>query len=106
MRVLLDECVPRPIKACLPGHDVHTVQQAGWSGKRNGVLMQLLSEAQFAVLVTTDRSMPHQQNLANARFAIIVLKGLSNSLTDLRPLAERILGTLESIAPGQIVIIE
>ena len=42
MRILLDECVPRPLKRELLGHDVHTVPEMGWSGKRNGELLRLM----------------------------------------------------------------
>ena len=42
MRLLLDECVPRPLKRDLPGHDVHTVVEMGWSSKRNGELLRLM----------------------------------------------------------------
>lgn len=33
MRVLLDECLPRPLKRGISGHEVSTVQEHGWSGK-------------------------------------------------------------------------
>ena len=33
MRVLLDECVPRPLRRELAGHDVQTVQELGWGGE-------------------------------------------------------------------------
>jgi hypothetical protein len=37
MRVLLDECVPRGLRAELPGHEVKTVAEAGWAGAKNGL---------------------------------------------------------------------
>ena len=36
MRILLDECVPRPLRRQLPGHDVRNVREMGWAGKKNG----------------------------------------------------------------------
>src|SRR6267143_3003349 len=52
MKVLIDECVPRALKGFLSkhGHESLTVQEAGWSGKENGELL----EAEFDVLVTVD----------------------------------------------------
>lgn len=44
MQVLLDECVPRPLKRELPDYQVRTVVEMGWSGKKNGELLQLMSE--------------------------------------------------------------
>lgn len=41
MRLLLDECVPRKLRSDLEGHDVRTVQEMGWAGKKNGELVRL-----------------------------------------------------------------
>jgi len=43
MRLLLDECVPRPLKRDLVGHDVSHVVDMGWSSKRNGELLRLMA---------------------------------------------------------------
>lgn len=53
MRVLLDECVPRPLREELPGHDVKTVAESGWSGAKNGELLRLAAQ-RFDVLLTVD----------------------------------------------------
>jgi hypothetical protein len=42
MRLLLDECVPRPLKRGIAGHDVKHVTEMGWSGKENGELLALM----------------------------------------------------------------
>lgn len=65
MRLLIDECLPRKIKSLLAegGHVCTTVTEAGFSGKENGELLGL-AEGQFDVLVTVDKSIPHQQNIA------------------------------------------
>lgn len=73
MRVLIDECVPRRIRGHLPGHDVHTVPEMGWSGKKDKELLALMSGQGFEVLVTVDRGFPHQQNLQTIGIAAIVL---------------------------------
>ena len=36
--VLRDECLPRRLKDDLPGHDVKTVPEVGWAGRKNGEL--------------------------------------------------------------------
>lgn len=41
MTVLLDECVPRKLKALLAGHLCTTVPEAELSGKKNGELLKL-----------------------------------------------------------------
>ena len=56
MRLLLDECVPRPLKHDLIGHDVRHVVDMGWSSKRNGELLRLIVAERFEALLTVDRS--------------------------------------------------
>ena len=41
MRILLDECVPWPMRHFLAGHDCTNVQKQGWKGTRNGALLAL-----------------------------------------------------------------
>ncbi len=38
MKLLIDERLPVDFRFSLPGHDVHTVQWAGFKGKKNGEL--------------------------------------------------------------------
>jgi hypothetical protein len=40
MRVLLDESLPRKLKAELGQHEVTTVPEAGWAGTKNGDLLR------------------------------------------------------------------
>lgn len=56
MRVLLDECVPRPLKRELSEHEVSTVQECGWAGTRNGELLELIRSTGFEAFVTTDQN--------------------------------------------------
>jgi predicted nuclease of predicted toxin-antitoxin system len=51
MRLLLDECVPRKLRSDFEGHDVRTVQEMGWAGKKNGELVRLAADS-FDVLIT------------------------------------------------------
>src|SRR5262245_24379799 len=103
MRNLLDECVPRRLRRGLPGHDVRTVPEMGWSGKKNGELLQLLVGQAFEVFLTVDRNLCHQQNLAAASVALVVLVAPSNRLADLVPLLPSVLTALTSIKPGDVV---
>jgi hypothetical protein len=60
MRVLLDECVPKALGRLLTGHATRTVAQEGWSGKKNGELLALLTAAGFEVFLTVDQGVRHQ----------------------------------------------
>jgi hypothetical protein len=66
MKILFDECLPRRLKNCLPGHDCRAVPEMGWAGKSNGDLLAL-AEPSFSVLITMDANLDYQQNLRGRR---------------------------------------
>jgi predicted nuclease of predicted toxin-antitoxin system len=104
VRVLIDECAPRALKRVLAagGHNCETVQERGWSGKKNGELLNL-AENQFDVLVTLDTNLRYQQNLAGRGIAIVVLVARSSRMDDLIPLFPGCLDAVTRIKPGQII---
>jgi predicted nuclease of predicted toxin-antitoxin system len=104
MDVLLDECVNRRLARALTGHAVRTVQQMGWSGIKNGQLLAL-AEQQFEALITVDRNMQHQQNLANHRIAVLLLVAPSIKLADLLPLVPNLLAALPSAPRGAVTVV-
>ena len=72
MKLLLDECVTRYLKPDFIGHDVSTVDEAGFKGLKNGALLRAAS-GKFDVLVTVDKSIRHQQNLQSFQIAVLLL---------------------------------
>lgn len=78
---------------------VRTVPQEGWSGKKNGELLALMSAATFEVLLTVDQGISHQQNLQ----AVVVMFGPSNQLADLIPLVPKVLTALGTVRPGDVI---
>lgn len=100
MRILLDENMDRRIKRFFDeGHEVLTVQECGWAGKKNGELLRL-AQGEFDALATTDRNIPHQQNIASFDLAVVILEAASNAIEDLTPLMERVNAALERPEPG------
>ena len=93
MRVLLDGCVPRALRAELSGHEVKTVAEAGWAGLKNGALLQLAA-TRFDVLLTVDRNLEYQQNFAGLTIAVIVIDVPSNDIAVARPLMPAVLEAL------------
>ncbi|HKM90946.1 MAG TPA: DUF5615 family PIN-like protein [Candidatus Acidoferrales bacterium] len=69
MRLLIDECLPRKLKGLLGGHDCRTVQEMGWSGRKNGELLSL-AEGNFDVMVTADQGMEYEPRLADRKIAV------------------------------------
>ncbi len=103
MRILLDECVPRPLRRELPAHDVRTIREMGWAGKKNGELLALMAGARFEVLLTADQNLRHQQNLTASGTAVVVMAGATNRLADLVLLIPGVEAALRGIQPGDAV---
>ena len=94
MRLLIDECLPRALKRLLQEHAWRTVQEMGWSGKKNGELLSL-AETEFDALLTMDQGFEHQQNLSRRRIAILLLVARSNQIEDLAPIVPAALKALD-----------
>ncbi|MEA5619972.1 DUF5615 family PIN-like protein [Cronbergia sp. UHCC 0137] len=103
MRILLDECAPRPLKRQLAEYDIKTVVEMGWSGKKNGELLQLMIQEGFTILLTTDQNLRYQQNLEQVGVAVVVLVAQSNKLADLLPLLPDARNVLNTIVPGSVI---
>ncbi len=101
--MLLDECVPRRLRHALPGLEVSTVADEGWLGRRNGDLLRSMAEVGFTHLVTVDRNLMFQQNVAAAGVAVLVVRARTNRITELRPLMATVAEMLPTVARGQVV---
>ena len=86
MRILLDENIPRRLKFEIVGHDVKTVQEMGWSGKKNGELLSLAGSKDFQVFITADKRLPLQQDLEKYPFLTLLMSAKDNRLATLRKL--------------------
>ncbi len=103
MRLLLDEMLPRRLaRLFAPETEAITVRQRGWAAKTNGELLAA-AQGEFDALLTMDRNLPHQQNLANVDLVIVLLEARSNRLEDLSPLVERTKAAMSAARPGELV---
>jgi len=102
MKLLIDECLPRALKRLLAVHTCRTVQEMGWAGKKNGLLLSL-AEKEFEVLITIDQGFEYQQNLGDRKIALLLLLAPSNQLEDLAPLIPYALTALDGIQPGSVI---
>jgi hypothetical protein len=64
MRVLLDSCVDVRFARLVTGHEVVHSREMGWQELSNGKLLAAAENAVFVVMVATDKSVRHQQNMA------------------------------------------
>jgi predicted nuclease of predicted toxin-antitoxin system len=98
MRILLDECLPVPMRDCLTSHECVAVRDRGWKGITNGELLRL-AEGQFDLFVTSDQSIRYQQNLSGRRIPILELS--TNDLRRILTAASLLQSTIETIKPGE-----
>ena len=81
MNVLLDNCVPRPFGGRILGHNVTHASKRGWGRLANGVLLTAAADAGFEVMLTTDRSIEHQQS--SFPIPVVLIEALFNEVDDL-----------------------
>jgi predicted nuclease of predicted toxin-antitoxin system len=98
MNVLLDACVPRPLRDYLTDCKVRTAQEMGWGRLKNGDLLRA-AEAQFDVFLTSDKRLKYQQDLTGRKLAILVVP--TNDWTLLRTMTGTILSRLQKLSPGE-----
>ena len=103
MRLLIDECVDERLRLLFPGHDCQTARFAKLAGLKNGRLLEAAEAAGFDVLITVDQNIPDQQNLTGWSISLIILRGATNRLRDLEPLAPAAFSALRSIRRGEVV---
>ncbi len=77
MRILFDQGTPAPLRQHLPEHSIDTAHEMGWSTLSNGELLDRAHEDGYDLLITTDQSLRHQQNLTGRELAILVLHSTS-----------------------------
>ena len=94
MQVLLDECLPKDFRKFLPGHQIATVPERGWSGIGNGKLLELAQKNGLQVFITVDQNLSAQNPAAGNQLIIVVLRSTSNRLPDLQPLAPKVVDLL------------
>ena len=100
MKILLDESLPRKLRYDFDEeHDVSTVRDMGWLGKKNGELLRLMTENNFRLFVTVDRNLPYQQNLQRLAVTIVVFRARDNTRETLRLLIPKI---FERLANGNL----
>ena len=99
MRILLDECVPWPMRKLLVGHECTTAQKRGWGGIKNGDLLRL-ADGEFDLSITSDQNTRYQQNLAGRSIPILELS--TNDLRRLIAAAVEIQAAVLASKPGEV----
>jgi hypothetical protein len=100
MNVLLDACVPRPLRKFLPDHTVRTAQEMGWGQLKNSALLQAV-EPQFDAFLPSDQNLKYQQNIAGRKLAILVLS--TNDWPTIRTKTDEIAAKVAELKPGDFI---
>lgn len=102
MKLLLDENLPHDLRHFLAIHEAFTVTYMGWSGLRNGQLLERAARDGFDAVVTLDTGIEHQHNLMQLPCAVVILHAPSNKLEDLKPLVSPLLDSLATLSPRSV----
>ena len=105
MLVLFDNGTPRTLARYLIDH--HTVTEArarGWQELENGDLLREAEAAGFQVLITTDKNLSYQQNLAGRKIAVVVLG--QGRWTCIRPYVSQVVAAVNAATPGSLAEVE
>ena len=106
MKLLLDESVPRKLRAEFPPPlSVHTVQDMDWDGIANGELLRLAAHAKFDLFITVDQGLQFQHNLEELPIPVVLMKAGRIRLQELAPLVPAIMSLLaEGLDTGVHVV--
>lgn len=98
MKVLFDNNVPAPLRYRIPAHQVDTAREKGWQELKNGDLLHEAERAGYDVLLTGDKNMAYQQNLAERQVALVVLE--TTRWTLLRQDTAHVVAAIDRACPG------
>ncbi len=104
MRILFDHSTPAPLRRLLGDHSITEAIEMGWHRLSNGKLLSAAEDAGFDVLITADKNIRYQQNLAGRRIAIIELGNSRWPIVQLY--TDRIVEALTRITPGCYLQVE
>lgn len=100
MKVLLDEMLPIGVRNLLPQHDVTTAGYAGLAGLANGELIRRAVASGYDVIVSLDRGIPKQQNLARYDIALVLIP--DNDVDLIRKYADRLSEAIDGASPRSV----
>src|SRR5258708_18778093 len=104
MLILLDHGTPAPLRLFLKGHTVRKAKDLGWDTLTNGELLKAAEEAAFDLLLTTDKNIRFQQNLAKRVIAIVVLSNPRWPVV--RRYVNQVLAAVNAAKPGTYLQLE
>jgi len=85
-------------------HQVETAYEHGWAELTKGELLRVAEEAGFDAMITTDRGIRYQQNLAGRRLALVVIN--TNDWMRIRKSKAAVVDAITKVLPGSFLEVE
>lgn len=105
-KVLLDENLPVKFKYRLQEVcEVYTVTDKGWNALENGDLINSMQNDVFDYLITSDKNLQYQQNLAKYSIGFIVLNVTDNNYESILPMLEKIKQILSDENKSKLTVV-
>ena len=105
MKIILDESVPQKLRLLIEGgHTVVTIWYQGWSGLKNGALLDAAEQAGFDLFITADQELSYQQNLTGRKMALVVLS--TNNWGFVKAHIAGVMAAVEAVKPGSYTEVE
>ncbi len=105
MLILFDNGTPRSLaRHLIAEHTVTEARARGWDELGNGELLTKAEAAGFDLLITTDKNLRYQQNLAHRKIAVVVLGQGRWKL--LQAHLAKIVAAVKTAAPGSYIELE
>ena len=105
MKIILDESAPQKLRLLIEGnHMIVTTWYQGWSGLKNGELLNAAEAARFEIFITADQELKHQQNLKGRKLALLVLS--TNNWERIKAHIAGIMSAVNTATPGSYTEVE
>ncbi len=101
MRILLDQCFPNGVSRYIFGYECVRSKDMGWNLLADGELLKVAEQADFQVLLTIDKGIPHQQNLSGRSIIVIVMAPIPPTVPELVKQVPQLLEVLLTVEPGK-----
>ena len=105
-KVLLDENLPVKFKYRLQDVcEIYTVTDKGWNALENGDLINSMQNDAFDYLITSDKNLQYQQNLAKYSIGFIILNVTDNNYESILPMLEKIKQILSDKSKSKLTVV-
>ena len=85
-------------------HTVVTTWFQGWSGLKNGALLNVAEQEGFELFITADQELSYQQNLTGRKIALLVLS--TNNWGVVKAHSTEITAAVNLATPGSFVFVD